>query len=191
MALCLGTAQLGQAYGIFRKPDKETVFDILSAAIEGGIEYIDTAPAYGDSEHLIGEFLKSNGLRVKLITKIPKFKGTESKYFIDHCKKSAIDSMRELGRGQLWGVLLHDAQNAKDFPDEVMGLRTWFLVTGVSSKFGVSMYQPSDVAHRFLGLYQIPLSMMDTRFIRQVPKGGFLLAGKHNHGAFDLFTRKN
>lgn len=177
MALCLGTAQLGQNYGIFRKPDKETAFQILEAAVDGGIEYIDTAPVYGESEKIIGTFLKANGVRMKLITKIPKFKGKDSKLFIDHCKRYAVDSMRALGRGQLWAILLHEPQNAKDFPDEILGLKTWFLVMGIAGKFGVSMYQPEDLAHRFLGIYQIPLNIQDTRFIREVPKDDFFWQG--------------
>ena len=176
MALCLGTAQLAQKYGIFKKPDHETSFDILSAAFDCGIEYIDTAPTYGEAEHVIGEFLKSNGLRAKIITKIPKFMGTDPKLFIDHCKRSAIDSMRALGRNQLWGVLLHDAQNAKDFWNELLGLKTWFLVSGVTSNFGVSLYDPEDLGYRFLGLYQIPMNMMDTRFM-EVPKEDFFWGG--------------
>ena len=169
MALCLGTAQLGQAYGIFRKPDKETAQEILTSAIDGGIEYIDTAPVYGESESIIGEFLKTNAKLAKIITKIPKYKGKNSKDFVDHCKGSVIKSMRTLGRAQLWGVLLHDANNAKSFPDEVLGLKAWFYIAGVAPNFGVSLYEPSDVYHRLLGIYQIPLNLQDTRFIREIP----------------------
>ena len=168
MALCLGTAQLAQAYGLAKKPSKSTSFDILSAAFDNGIEHIDTAPFYGEAESIIGTFLKSNGLKAKICTKIPKFTGTDGKAFVDWCKSSAINSMRALGRGQIWAVILHDAQNAKDFPAEVMGLRAWFVATGLVQKFGVSLYEPSDLAHRNMGIYQIPFSMKDTRFFTDV-----------------------
>ena len=177
MALCLGTAQLAQDYGLFKKPKKETVFDILSAAVDGGIEYIDTAPFYGNAESLIGTFLQSNGLKLKVITKIPSYKGSDRTEFTNWCKSSALSSMRSLGRGQVWAVLLHDPQNAKDFPNEMMGLRAWFVATGVVNKFGVSLYEPQDIAHRMMGIYQFPLNMLDTRFIREVPQHDMIWNG--------------
>jgi aryl-alcohol dehydrogenase-like predicted oxidoreductase len=177
MALCLGTAQLGQSYGPIRKISKDTAYSVLGAAIDEGIEYIDTAPVYGEAETIIGNFFRSNPVQVKIITKIPKYKGKDPKEFIDHCKGSAIQSMRNLGRGRVWGVLLHDAQNPVDFPDEVMGLRAWFIATGIVTKFGVSLYEPSDIHHRMMGLYQIPMNLKDTRFIRELPKDDFFWNG--------------
>jgi aryl-alcohol dehydrogenase-like predicted oxidoreductase len=181
MALCLGTAQLGQDYGIFKKPDREKAIEILEAAIEGGIEYIDTAPMYGEAEDIIGEFLRKRPVIAKVISKVPSYKGKDAKGFIDHCKRFSIESMRKLGRNRLWGVLLHDAQNALDFPNEVMGLRTWYIATGVCQRFGVSLYAPSDIRHRMMGLYQFPLSIMDSRFLSEIPEwdmfwnGNFLM----------------
>lgn len=56
-ALSLGTVQLGLSYGINNadgKPSQETANAILNAAIDGGINTLDTAGAYGDSEVVIG-----------------------------------------------------------------------------------------------------------------------------------------
>ena len=61
--LILGTVQFGLEYGINNlkgKPDKKTVFEILSYANNKGIKYLDTAELYGDAHNLIGEFHKSN-----------------------------------------------------------------------------------------------------------------------------------
>ena len=56
--LCLGTVQLGQKYGINnqigRQPTHEEAFGIIQAAIDSGIEYIDTASVYGEAEELLG-----------------------------------------------------------------------------------------------------------------------------------------
>jgi aryl-alcohol dehydrogenase-like predicted oxidoreductase len=176
VALCLGTAQLGQRY-VIRKPDKGTAFDILSSAVECHYDYVDTAPFYGDSESLIGEFTRTNRVHFKVITKIPKFTGTDGKSFVDWCKMSVTNSMRALGIGQLWGVLLHDVSNALDFPQETMGLRTWIMITGVAQRFGISFYDPNEVTHRMMGIYQIPMSMMDTRFYRDLPREDFFWNG--------------
>jgi len=55
----LGTVQLGMEYGIANKsgkPDMEKSFGIIQAAVDGGINSIDTALLYGDSEVVLGNF---------------------------------------------------------------------------------------------------------------------------------------
>nr|MBQ4319696.1 aldo/keto reductase [Clostridia bacterium] len=57
-AMTLGTVQLGMDYGIggkIEKPDKDYAFAILDRAIESGVNILDTANNYGDSERVIGE----------------------------------------------------------------------------------------------------------------------------------------
>ena len=61
-AMTLGTVQLGMNYGIANqdgKPNEEKSFAILRTAIENGAASLDTARAYGDSEDVIGRFLKT------------------------------------------------------------------------------------------------------------------------------------
>ena len=73
--LILGTVQFGLNYGVNNtqgKPNKETVFEILSSAHENGIRYLDTAELYGNAHDLIGEFHKLNpSNRFQIITKFP------------------------------------------------------------------------------------------------------------------------
>ena len=73
--LILGTVQFGLNYGINNtkgKPEKKTVFEILSSAYENGIKYLDTAELYGDAHDLIGEFHKLNPTKkFEIITKFP------------------------------------------------------------------------------------------------------------------------
>ncbi len=76
---------------------------IMSCALEGGINFIDTANVYnaGESEAIVGRFLKENGRRdqVVLATKVhgeagpgPNERGT-SRY---HIRKACEDSLRRL-----------------------------------------------------------------------------------------------
>ena len=71
--LGLGTVQFGLDYGVSNRagrPDESEVAAILARAIEAGIGYLDTAPAYGDAESLIGRLLPAgHGLRI--VTKLP------------------------------------------------------------------------------------------------------------------------
>ena len=71
--LILGTAQIGMNYGvnnILGKIRKEDAFKILNLAYQSGIEYLDTAPVYGDAQKIIGEFKNKEILK--------NFFGTES-----------------------------------------------------------------------------------------------------------------
>ncbi|MBN2499539.1 MAG: aldo/keto reductase [Anaerolineales bacterium] len=70
-ALCLGTMQFGWT------ADEETSFEVLSAAYDGGINFLDTADIYsrwvegnpgGVAETMIGKWLKQSGIpRDKLV----------------------------------------------------------------------------------------------------------------------------
>ena len=56
----LGTVQLGMTYGLGEdkeKPSLEKAMGILDAAMEQGINILDTANNYGDSEAIIGKWL--------------------------------------------------------------------------------------------------------------------------------------
>jgi len=74
-ALALGTVELGLDYGIpvpgedGRPGDAEGV-RIVHAALDGGINYIDTARAYGESERVLGLALADRREQVVLATKV-------------------------------------------------------------------------------------------------------------------------
>ncbi len=60
--LSLGTVELGMGYGIRKpgqpeRPDRAEAVRLLQSAADRGINLFDTAPAYGESEKLIGEAL--------------------------------------------------------------------------------------------------------------------------------------
>ncbi|MGW8144781.1 MAG: aldo/keto reductase [Anaerolineales bacterium] len=76
--LCLGTMQFGWT------ADEATSFKILSAAFQGGINFIDTADIYsrwaagnpgGVSEKIIGEWMKKNGITRDQIVIATKVRG--------------------------------------------------------------------------------------------------------------------
>lgn len=58
--ICLGTAQLGMDYGVNNltgKPSLEECRSIVRTAVDRGVTTFDTAPAYGDSEQVLGRCL--------------------------------------------------------------------------------------------------------------------------------------
>ena len=77
MKLGLGTAQFGMAYGVANtngQPAIETVAQVLHVARANGIQMLDTAISYGDSEAVLGELGVSDFLLVTKIPEIPIYK---------------------------------------------------------------------------------------------------------------------
>ena len=70
--MTLGTAQFGMDYGITNSNGQvhlDDAIEIIRSAIAEGIEYIDTAAAYGNSDKVIGEALSEGwSSRVKIIS---------------------------------------------------------------------------------------------------------------------------
>ena len=95
--LCLGAMNFGGP------TDETDAFRILHRAIEGGINFIDTANVYtgGESEKIVGKFLQENNLRDKVVlaTKVYSRVGDDpndggaSRF---HIFKACEDSLRRL-----------------------------------------------------------------------------------------------
>ena len=69
--MVLGTAQFGMDYGIANlmgKPTRKDVLSILALAWEKGVRRFDTAPGYGNSEHLLGEENKKRQDKIIIAT---------------------------------------------------------------------------------------------------------------------------
>jgi len=65
----LGTAQFGQDYGMANTTgaiDQTSALPILEYAVKSGIDTIDTARAYGESETILGETLSNEYSQIKL-----------------------------------------------------------------------------------------------------------------------------
>jgi aryl-alcohol dehydrogenase-like predicted oxidoreductase len=61
--ICLGTMNFGGS------TTEEDSFEIMQKAVDGGINFFDTANVYnkGDSERITGKFLKEKNLRDRVV----------------------------------------------------------------------------------------------------------------------------
>jgi len=162
--IALGTAQFGMNYGINNKRGKiprEEVFAILNAASKFGIDTIDTAYLYGESEKVIGEFLKENKKEFKIVSKLPKCdpKEVEKLFYI---------SLETLNTKKLYGYLIHSFQHYRENP-EIWNIFKELKSEGRIKKIGFSLYYPYELDYIFennldIDIIQVPYNLFDRRF---------------------------
>jgi len=114
-ALGLGTVKLGRDQGLkypaeFVIPDLRSAANLLAQAKELGINLIDTAPAYGDSEQRLGQLLAGQRRDWLLCTKVgEEFSAGLSSFDFspEHTRASVQRSLRRLDTDVLDLVLVH------------------------------------------------------------------------------------
>lgn len=176
--ITLGTAQLGFDYGISNtkgKPSDEQCYRILQTALDNGITSFDTAPVYGSSEDLIGNFLKNNEYpNLTILTKISKIKSKNNHPSFnevkDIVKKSLITSKDKLNVKKISMCFLHDPSDMYSFDGFVVKSLKQLKKEGIIDGIGTSIYTPNQ-AKEFLEIneldaIQIPLNLFDTRLIK-------------------------
>ncbi len=169
--LCLGTAQFGLEYGINNtsgKPNHADVMKMLEYAFDKGISYYDTAGVYGNSEVLIGDFVKAHGLQNQ-INIISKFyskeydaRGRDTKSIL---LSSIEESLGRLSMESLEGYLLHDPKAIYD--DEILEGLVQARKDGMIKNVGVSVYELADAQYamntNLIDAIQIPYNILDQR----------------------------
>jgi aryl-alcohol dehydrogenase-like predicted oxidoreductase len=173
-ALGLGTAQLGLPYGVSNsigQPSEAEAAAILECALRSGIPVIDTAPAYGESEALIGLLLPA-GADIRIVTKTAPLAGPKvGEAECEAVKRSAERSLERLHRDRLDTLLVHHGSDlglpgGERLAEEVIGLRD----TGIATHIGVSVYDREEIAVARellpLDVVQFPLNVLDQRLLR-------------------------
>jgi len=103
----LGCWQFG---GDFGPMEDRTAFDIMTAALENGINFFDTADVYGGgrSESLIGQFLRQSGKPVVVATKFGRAGGVYPDGYTEAALRRGVEaSLKRLEVGALDLVQLH------------------------------------------------------------------------------------
>lgn len=162
MKLGLGTVQFGLPYGISntegRTPRKE-VDRILALAAGAGISVLDTAPAYGESEEVLGASTAATGTEFRVVTKTPATGGGAT-------WAATLDrSLSRLGAKSVYGWLVH---RPVELSDAAFRILAEARAAGKVAKIGVSVYEPieaDEISARYdIDLIQLPLSLLDQRF---------------------------
>lgn len=188
--LTLGTAQFGLSYGIANRTGQVTrpeAKKMLQLATGNGIDTLDTAIAYGESETCLGE-LGIQGF--KLVTKLPAVPD-ECADVTDWVEEQVAASLSRLGVSAVYGLLLHRPQQLLEPGGEaIYQVLQELKKRGQVKKAGISIYAPSELdalipRYRF-DLVQAPFNLVDRRlhtsgWLRQLKDGGIEI---HTRSAF-------
>lgn len=162
--LALGTAQFGMPYGIANKNGqvgKSEVNNILDYAFKTGIDTIDTAADYGNSEQIIGQYLNEHADEPWFI--ITKVSGPVDN-LNDHLKRS-IDKLNKTPHA----VLAHSAEIylENSFCAELHRIKESMGI----KQAGVSVYTIEEIEnvlkYRHPDVIQFPMNILDTRLYRK------------------------
>lgn len=169
MKLALGTAQFGLNYGVANTKGQMTakeVSGVLDLAKSAGVDTLDTAVAYGESEAVLG------GLGVqgwKVITKLPAIPDqvTDVDFWVhEQVKKSLV----KLNVKRLYGLMLHRPMELLDSKGRALFEAMEHLKSsGVVEKIGISVYGTKELellsGQYSFDLVQVPLNIWDRRLV--------------------------
>ena len=168
--LIIGTAQFKKGYGITninKRINNKEIKKIFTLINKNNMKYFDTAPFYGNSEKILGEYINQK----EIVTKIPDIKEKIiSKKSILETKKILFQSIKNLKINNLYGVLLHSSfdllkPGKKYLIDFLRGIKK----DKITKKVGVSIYEKKDFydIQKFFSpdIIQLPLNIIDRRLI--------------------------
>ena len=167
--IVLGGAQLGLPYGILNGGEtlsREEVARILDTAVGHGIDSIDTAIAYGQSESVIGETAQN---RFNIISKLPPLP-PEVSNVSEWVHMQVEASLSRLKCTSLDALLLHRPQDLTEAHGaELFAAISSLKIEKTIQRFGVSIYTPDEL-NGIIGTFdfdvvQAPLNVFDRRIL--------------------------
>jgi aryl-alcohol dehydrogenase-like predicted oxidoreductase len=143
--LCLGAMMFG-AWG---NPDHDESIRIIHAALDAGINFIDTADVYsrGESEEIVGKALAGRRDDVVLATKVHGPMGDDPNQFGNSRRwiiREVEDSLRRLDTDWIDLYQIHRPELDTDI-DETLGALTDLVRQGKVRYIGSSTFPPSQI----------------------------------------------
>jgi len=170
--LGIGAAQFGYNYGINNKigqPSKSDLNFILTEANKEGINLIDTAYEYGNSESIIGDILSKNNIQMIICTKLKVIEKTNINEILKDVRSSINDSLKRLKINSIPIFFLHRPEYMKIYNGCILKELIKSKNDGKLQHIGVSVYTPEEANDAFendIESILIPFNIFDHRFIR-------------------------
>lgn len=177
--ISLGTVEIGMAYGIAENgaaspPDEAAAGRLLHRALDLGINFIDTARAYGESEGIIGRALRGRRKEFYLASKVvapPKDTATPAAVR-DRVRESVQESLHQLQTDVIDMVMIHSAPLDVIQSGDVLEVLQDYKQKGVIRATGASVYGEeaalAAIATGACDCLQIAYSVLDRRPESQV-----------------------
>ncbi|MGE3447553.1 MAG: aldo/keto reductase [Microbacteriaceae bacterium] len=143
--LCLGAMM----FGPMGEPDHDTSIGIIHRALDAGINFVDTADAYGagESELIVGKALAGRRDDIVLATKVhmpmgsdPNQRGNSRRWIMRACE----DSLRRLGTDRIDLYQVHRPDPSTDI-DDTMGALSDLVRDGKILYAGCSTFPASMI----------------------------------------------
>jgi aryl-alcohol dehydrogenase-like predicted oxidoreductase len=170
--LCLGAMMFG-AWGT---PDHDECIRIFNAAMEAGINFVDTADMYsfGESEEIVGKALaQTKREKIVLATKVhgamgrdPNAQGNSRRWIISECE----NSLRRLGTDYIDLYQIHRPSPETDI-DETLGALTDLVRAGKVRYVGSSTFP----AHEIVEAQWVAERRVRERFVTEQPPYSILV----------------
>jgi aryl-alcohol dehydrogenase-like predicted oxidoreductase len=172
--LCLGAMM----FGSFGNPDHDDSVRIIHAALDAGVNFVDTADVYsfGESEEIVGKALaQTKRHRMVLATKVhgqmgrdPNAQGNSRRWIMTECE----NSLRRLGVDHIDLYQIHRPSPDTDI-DETLGALTDLVRAGKIRSFGSSTFP----AHEIVEAQWVAERRARERFVTEQPPYSILVRG--------------
>jgi aryl-alcohol dehydrogenase-like predicted oxidoreductase len=185
--ISIGTAQFGSAYGVANKTgqvSKSAVRSILDLAMDHGIDTLDTAINYGNSEEVLGE---CGVEKFRIVTKLPGLPA-DVLDVEEWVTDQILGSLQRLRVPCVHAVLLHRTQDllGKQNGDIALSLQKCKFL-GLTEKIGLSIYESWELEQiadlNLFDIVQGPLNVLD----RRLERSGWV--DKLNQNGIDFHAR--
>ncbi len=173
--IAFGGVEIGMPYGIGVKgsadmPSKKEAVSLLHAAIEGGINFFDTARVYGRSEEIMGVAFRGKRDSVVISTKCKHLRDEQgvppsSKKLKEIIEKSMEESLAALQTDYIDVYILHQADEEILQNETVAETFVRLREKGVIRATGASTYSVSEtkkcIDSGHWDVVQLPFNLMD------------------------------
>src|SRR5712691_582512 len=172
--ISLGTVEIGMPYGIAAEgehppPDEAEASKLLHLALDLGVNFIDTARAYGESEAIIGRVLRERRREFVLVSKVLSYhdQGLGSTALREKITSSAHESLRLLQTDSIDVMMIHSAPVEAIERGEALSILEDLKRAGHIRAIGASVYGEeaalAAVADGGYDCLQIAYSILDRR----------------------------
>ena len=173
--LIVGTALWGMNYGVAHRThlDRAQKIAFLRRARAAALVRFDTARAYGESEKVLGDFIRTEGVHdCAVVTKLAPLAELDADTIGSRVEEavcaSVAQSLSALGLPRLDTLLLHRAEHLDAWRGRVWKTLLDLRADGRIGLLGVSVQTPAEAIRALedndVGYVQMPFSLLDHRW---------------------------